>query len=168
MGETATHGDRSGNAGPPPLEPFGLVLHHDGSWTHEGQPVTNRKLRAAFDRGVRFLPDVGKFVVQLAHFRGQIELEEAGFFVRGFDPDTGRLSLSDRTEEELDVSSLRFSAIDGALLCTVKRNVVRRGLAARFHHAAHADFMNAVCDSGTAVEIAGLFQRLPDSLEQAE
>ncbi len=147
---------------PPPLEPFGLVLHHDGSWTHAGQPIANRKLRAAFDRGVHFLPDVGKFVVQLAHFRGQIELEEAGFFVRSFDPDTGLLCLSDRTEEKLDVSSLRLSAIDGALLCTVKRDLVRAGLAARFHHAAHSDFMNAVCDHGIAVEIGGVRHPLPD------
>ncbi len=162
MGGTAAPGDRSGGGGPPPLEPFGLVLQHDGSWTHEGQPLTNRKMRAAFDRGVRFLPDVGKFVVQLAHFRGQIELEEAGFFIRSFDPDTGRLSLSDRTEEELDVSSLRFSAIDGALLCTVKRDLVRAGLTARFHHSAHADFMNAVCDRGDAVEIGGRTVGLPE------
>ena len=42
--------------GPPPLRPFGLVLHHDGRWTHEGVPVTNRRLREAFDRSVRFLP----------------------------------------------------------------------------------------------------------------
>ena len=43
--------------GPPPLRPFGLVLHHDGSWTHEGVPLLNRRLRAAFDRAVRYLPD---------------------------------------------------------------------------------------------------------------
>ena len=27
--------------GPPPLRPFGLVLHHDGRWTHEGIPIQN-------------------------------------------------------------------------------------------------------------------------------
>ena len=36
-------------AGPPPLRPYGLVLHHDGRWTHEGVPIRNRKLRAAYD-----------------------------------------------------------------------------------------------------------------------
>ena len=25
--------------GAPPLRPFGLVLHHDGRWSHEGQPI---------------------------------------------------------------------------------------------------------------------------------
>ena len=61
------------------------MLHHDGRWTHEGQPIRNARLRAAFDRGVRYLPDEGKFVVQLGRFRGQIEVEEAAFFVRAFD-----------------------------------------------------------------------------------
>nr|NIW35710.1 hypothetical protein [Gemmatimonadota bacterium] len=42
-----------------PLRPFGLVLHHDGRWTHEGQPILNRKIREVFDRSVRFLPDEG-------------------------------------------------------------------------------------------------------------
>jgi hypothetical protein len=84
-------------------------LHHDGRWTHEGVPITNARLRAAFDRGVRFLPDEGeggKYVVTLRHFRGEIELEEAGFFVRSFDPETGVLSLSDGSEETLAVDTL--------------------------------------------------------------
>jgi hypothetical protein len=72
--------------GPPPLRPFGLVLHHDGRWSHEGVPIRNRRLRAAFDRSVRYLPDASVFVVQLGRFRGQIEVEEAAFFVRAFDP----------------------------------------------------------------------------------
>ena len=75
--------------GPPPLRPFGLVLHHDGGWTHEGIPIANARLRSAFDRGVRFLPAESVFVVQLGRYRGQIEIEEAGFFVRSFDPATG-------------------------------------------------------------------------------
>ena len=62
---------------PPPLTPFGLRLHHDGRWTHEGMPLLNRKLRAAFDRSVRYLPDEAKYVVQLRHFRGEIDVEEA-------------------------------------------------------------------------------------------
>ena len=92
--------------GPPPLKPFGLVLHHDGRWAHEGLPLKNRKLREAFDRSVRYLAEEGKYVVQLAHFRGQIELEEAGFFVRDFDSESGEIALSDRSREPLEVNSL--------------------------------------------------------------
>lgn len=148
--------------GPPPLEPFGLVLHHDGSWTHEGQPITNLRLRERFDRAVRYLPGEDKYVVQIQHFRGQIELEEAGFFVRSFDAESGRLSLSDGSEEALDVSSLHTSARDGALLCRVKRDLRPEGLLARFHHAANAELLHAVDESGCALEIAGEAVPLPE------
>jgi hypothetical protein len=119
------------------------VLHHDGSWTHEGQPIRNRKIREHFDRSVRYLPDEGAYVVTLGHFRGQIELEEAGFFVRQLDAESGTIHLSDGTSEPLDPSTLRPSPIDGAYLCTVKRDLVAEGLAARFTHAAQAELLNA-------------------------
>ena len=143
--------------GPPPLRPFGLVLHHDGRWTHEGVPVSNARLRRAFDRAVRFLPEEGEegvYVVQLGRFRGQIELEEAGFFVRSFDAASGRLALSDGSEEPLDVGSLHTSPRDGALLCRVKRDLSAAGLLARFHHAAQAELLNAVEDRGTGPGLA--------------
>ena len=57
-------------SGPPPLRFFGLVLHHDGSWSHQGHAVRHPRLRAAFDRSVRFLAEEGKYVVQLGRFRG--------------------------------------------------------------------------------------------------
>jgi len=149
--------------GPPPLAPFGLVLHHDGRWTHEGQPLRNRKLRELFDRSVRYLPAERKFVVQVQRFRGEIEIEEAGFFVRSFDPATGLLALSDGSEEPLDVATLRASERDGALLCRVKPGLVAGGLVARFHHAAQAELMNAVeeSDAGPVLRIAGKSRRLP-------
>jgi hypothetical protein len=131
-------------AGPPPLRPFGLVLHRDGSWSHEGVPLRNARLRAAFDRSVRFLPEPGVYVVQLGRFRGQIEVEEAGFFVREFDAATGRIRLSDRSAEPLEPASLRVSPRDGALLCTVKRELSTGGLPARFERSAQADLLLAV------------------------
>ena len=141
--------------GPPPLRPFGLVLHHDGRFTHEGVPITNRKLRAAFERGVRYLPQEDEYVVQLGRFRGQIELEEAGFFVRGFDPETATLSLSDGSQEPLDVASLHVSPRDGALLCRVKRDLHPDGLLARFGHAAQAELLCAVEDGPEGPRLHG-------------
>ena len=157
----STSGARSG---PPPLRLFGLVLHHDGRWTHEGVPLLNRRLRAAFDRSVRYLPDEGAYVVQLGRFRGQIEVEEAAFFVRSFDDATGVLRLSDRTEERLDPSSLRISPRDGALLCTVKCVLVAGGLAARFEHSAQAELLLAVEDTGEGfrLRLGEASHRLPD------
>ncbi len=149
--------------GPPPLRPFGLVLHHDGRWTHEGGAIRNPRLRAAFDRGVRFLPAEGVYVVQLGRFRGQIEVEEAAFFVRAFDPATGGIALSDRSEERLVPESLRVSPRDGALLCLVKRELVAEGLLARFSHAAQAQLLCAVEESeaGPRLRIAGRDVVLP-------
>ncbi len=155
--------------GPPPLRPFGLVLHHDGRWAHEGQPIANRRLREAFDRGVRFLPGEGAngedvFVVTLGRFRGQIEVEEAAFFVRGFEPETGAITLSDGSVERLDVRSLRSSPRDAALLCCVKRNLCSAGLLARFTQAAQAELLNAVEDAGDglALRVSGARHPLPD------
>jgi hypothetical protein len=150
------------SAGPPPLRPFGLRLHHDGRWSHEGEPIRNRRLREHFDRNVRYLPDDRKYVVTLQHFRGEIEVEEAAFFVRSFDAASGRISLSDRSGEALDPATLALSPIDGALLCRVKRALAEGGLLARFDHGAHAELMQAVEETpdGPALRLAGALRPL--------
>jgi len=154
--------------GPPPLRPFGLVLHHDGRWTHEGFPILNRKLREHFDRSVAFLPDEregGVYVVTLRHFRGEIEVEEAGFFVRSVDLERGVVALSDGSEDALELSSLRESPIDGAWLCRVKRALVADGVEARFTHAAQAELASAVeldASGRPCVQVAGALALLPE------
>jgi len=148
-------------AGPPPLRPFGLVLHHDGRFSHEGEPILNRRLREHFDRSVGYLPDEHKFIVRLQHFRGELEVEEAGFFVREVDLDRGEIVLSDGTRERLDVSTLALSAIDGALLCRVKTELVAEGLLARFSHSAQAELLQAVEPEGDAFAIVIAGERLP-------
>lgn len=153
--------------GPPPLTPFGLILHHDGRWSHEGQPILHRRLREHFDRSVRFLPDegpAGKYVVTLQHFRGEIEIEECGFFVRAFDRDTGSLQLSDRSEERLEPDSLRTSPLDGALLCDVKKDLKPGGLPARFLHGAHSELMQCIEEEGEGFVLVCGGQRVPIDL----
>ncbi len=152
--------------GPPPLRSFDLVLEHDGSWTHEGLPFRNRKLREKFDVSVRFLPGEGPdgtdaHVVQIGRFRGLIDVEEAGFFVEDLDLAEGTVRLSDLSTDVLDVSSLTTSPIDGALLCRVKRHLAPEGVLARFTHRAQSEFMNAVDDEGTGIEVAGRRIELP-------
>lgn len=151
-------------AGPPPLRPFGLVLHHDGRWTHQGIPILNQKLRAAFDRGVKYLPAERVYVVTLGPFRAQIELEEAAFFVREFVAASGEIALSDRSREALELRSLRSSKLDGALLCTVKRALTPAGVPARFTPAAQALLLDAVDTSAEApaLRIAGRLAPLPE------
>lgn len=130
--------------GPPPLRPFGLVLHHDGRWSHEGQPILNRKLREHFDRSVEYVPDEEKYIVRLKHFRGEIVVEEAGFFVREVDRNAGEVALSDGTRSPVDLATLHTSPIDEALLCRVKTDIEHDGLLARFTHAAQAELLDAV------------------------
>ena len=140
------------------------MLHHDGSWTHEGDPIRHAKLRAHFDRSVVYLPEERKYVVTLRHFRGEITVEEAAFFVRTFEPGTARIALSDRSAEVLDPATLRVSPRDGALLCRVKRALAPEGLLARFTNAAQADLLNAVEATldGMRLRVGGAWCDLPD------
>ena len=155
--------DPLGTAGPPPLRPFGLVLHHDGRFTHEGDPILNRRLREHFDRSVQYLVEEQKYIVCLQHFRGEIEVEEAAFFVRQIDLERGDLVLSDGTTEPLEVDTLELSPIDGALLCRVKRELVEAGLRARFTHSSQADLLHAAEPEGEGftIEIAGRRRNFP-------
>jgi hypothetical protein len=102
-------------------------------------------------------------VVTLRHFRGEVGVEEAGFFVREIDLGAGTVRLSDGSEEPLAPETLRTSPIDGALLCTVKRGLAPEGLAARFIHAAQAELLAAAFEAGEghAVLLAGETRRLP-------
>ncbi len=158
--------DTAAAPGPPPLRPFGLVLHRDGRFSHEGQPIRNTKLRTLFERSVRYLPEEGKFVVRAGRFRGQVEVEEAAFFVRQIDLDAGALGLSDGSTELLVAESLAWSSLDSnALLCRVKHDLVPGGLAARFTQSAQAELLLGAEERGSAVvvEIAGRRVRVPEA-----
>jgi len=148
----------------PPLMSIGLQLHRDASWTHEGAPILNRKLREKFDRSVRFLPEERSYVVEVGRFRAQVDVEEAGFFVRSVDVPAGTVALSDQTTDRLELESLRLSPLDGAWLCTVKRDLVAEGVPARFMHNAQAELLNAVEEraEGPGVEIRGEWWALPE------
>jgi hypothetical protein len=156
--------DSTRRTGSPPLAPFGLVLHHDGRWSHEGQPILHRRLREHFDRSVKYLPDDRKFVVTLRHFRGEIVVEEAALFVRAVELASGEIALSDCTREPLDVASLHLSPRDGALLCRVKRELAPEGLLARFTHSAHAELLAAIEPEGDsyALALGGRRELVPD------
>jgi len=113
---------------------------------------------------VRYLPEEGRYVVQVGRFRGVVDVEEAGFFVRGVELARGALRLSDGSEEPLDPSSLRLSPLgDGALLCTVKRGLAPGGLPARFERGAQAELLLGVEEmpGGPQLRVAGVAHRLP-------
>ena len=132
--------------GPPPLRPFGLVLHHDGRFTHEGQPFRHEGLRRHFEGHVAWLPDEGVFVVRLGRFRGLVEVEEAAFFVREVNLLRGTVRLRDGAEEPLRSETLALSPRDGALLCRIRPELAREtdGLLARFDRGPQAELFAAV------------------------
>jgi hypothetical protein len=155
--------------GPPPLRPFGLLLRRDAQWRHEGQPILNRRLRERFDRSVVYLPEEQAYCVRIGRFRGMVEIEETGFFVRGVDLARGRLAISDGSVEALDVQDLTLSPIDGAFLCRIKRDLVQGGLPARFLHAAQAELLGAVEEIGGVpmLRVGGSARPLPTALTAA-
>ena len=110
--------------------------------------------------------EAGRFVVQLGRFRGEIEVEEAAFFVRDFDAATGDLRLSDGSSEPLDPATLAVSPRDGAALCLVKRALAPAGLLARFRHAAWAELAAALDgpDDAPRLRLAGRSVPLPAAL----
>ena len=108
---------------------------------HEGQRVTHPGLYRAFLRGVRFAAEEGVFVVQLGHFRGQIEVEDTPWWVILYDAERGEIELTDRTREPLAVETLECDP-DGALRCTVKSR-----FSARFTRAGQAELLHAVEES---------------------
>lgn len=140
------------------------MLHRDGRFRHEGHEIRNAKLRALFERSVAFVPDERKFVVRAGRFRGELEVEEAGFFVRGVDLEAGTIALSDGSQEPLVGETLCWSHFDpDVMMCRVKHVLVADGLLARFGHAAQAElFLAAEADGGgVAVELRGVRVRLP-------
>jgi hypothetical protein len=109
----------SASADSPPLRPTGIILRRDMTFWHEGVKVTHPKLYAAFLRGVDFAEEEGVFVVRVGHFRGQIEVEDTPYWVVAYDPGSGTIELTDRTEEPLRVETLSVDP-DEVFRCTVK------------------------------------------------
>ena len=137
-------------------------MRRDGSFWHEGVRVTHPRLAAALRAGVRWSEPEQTFVVQLARFRGWLEVEDTAFFVDGYDARTGLLELSDRTSEPLDASTLTADP-DDAFRCTVKQR-----FPARFTHAAQEHLLAALeVDGGDVFIRAGAAKlRLPQTLSQ--
>ena len=103
-------------------------------------------------------------MVRAGHFRGEVEVEEAAFFVRSVDLARGAIQLSDGSEEALVGASLHWSRLDpDVLLCRVKHGLVPDGLPARFGHSAQAELLLDANEEGEdlVVEAGGERVRLP-------
>ena len=121
--------------------------------------VTHPRLAAALRAGVRWSEPEQTFIVQLAHFRGWLDVEDTAFFVDGYDAATGEIEVSDRTREPLDVATLRSDS-DAAFRCTVKQR-----FPARFTHAAQEHLLAAIEGDGERVYVrAGAMRSLAPEL----
>lgn len=124
-----------------------MLLRRDARFIHEGQVVTHKGLHAAFLRGVRFLEDEGVFVVQVGHFRAQIDVEDTAFWVVSYDPATGDIELTDGSCERLEPLTLSMDA-DDVLRCSVKG-----GFPARFSRTGQAHLLDALEERGDSVAL---------------
>ena len=135
------------------------------SWTHEGQPLLNRKMREVFDRSVRYLPARGT--------RASTSCRSAA---------TAARSTSRRRASSCATSTRRRAACAsrtargaarrpppaplaprrGAAV-PVKRDLVPEGLLARFDHAAQAELLLAIDETpdGMVLRMAGRSCPLP-------
>jgi hypothetical protein len=116
-------------------------------------PVTHPRLARVLRAGVRWSEPEQTFIVQLAHFRGWLDVEDTAFFVDGYDTATGEIEVSDRTREPLDAGTLTADP-DDAFRCTVKGR-----FPARFTHAAQEHLLAAVEVDGDDVFIRAGAQR---------
>lgn len=104
------------------LRQSGIRLDRDGRFWHEGEEITHAGMRAAFFRWIDRNPD-GRYVLRLDERRFvYLEVDDTAFVVRSlrWEGERAIVLLSDASEEELDLSTLRLQA-QGVAYATVKR-----------------------------------------------
>jgi hypothetical protein len=103
-----------------------IALDRNGTWHHEGVPVTHERLERALHSWVDRDDETGKYVLRAGEQWCFIEVEDTPLFVRGVvltgEPDdiAVTLRLSDGREEELDYSTLRQTP-DNVLYCDARQ-----------------------------------------------
>jgi hypothetical protein len=98
-----------------------ITLHAEGWWSHEGGRFEHERLTQAFFRGLE-QTEGGTWLIRLGKFSYPVTVEDTGFFVvrTRRDGDAVVLELSDQSEEELDVQTLRYGPA-GRLVARVKQ-----------------------------------------------
>lgn len=131
----------------------------EGRWFHDGEPVDQEAIERAFDRWIDLAED-GRFILKNSVNWAYVEIEGAPLFVRAiqFFEDRAVVSLSDDTEEELAVSTLRQDAA-GALYCDARGG----RMAAKFSRGAQASLAAVVEEDelGVYLSIGGSRVRPP-------
>ncbi len=98
-----------------------IVLHADGRFSHDGEPVERRDFHEALHRWLRVHPDDGRYILSNGYDWTYLRVEDTPRFVvsvKGAPTATPMLVLADGTEEPLDPATLVVDK-DGALFARV-------------------------------------------------
>lgn len=101
-----------------------IRLDAEGNWLHDGVPFTNERIIDFFNRSVDITRE-GTHVVHYGNFVYPITVDDAPVFVSGVTVEgfgameTIRLTLSNGTEEVLDIHSLHYR-VERGLYCYIR------------------------------------------------
>lgn len=140
-----------------------IKLDARGKWTHEGLDFENPRIIKLFSKSIA-RTEGGTWVLDVPPFTYPIEVEDTPYFVEHIThtDDVITLSLSDDTEEQLDVKTLDYAS-GGRLYCEVKKGAFR----ARFKRQAYYNLVELaqVNDTGEIVLVWGEVQVPLSTLE---
>jgi hypothetical protein len=131
-----------------------IRLDANGTFTHDGEPVSHPGLAQAMHTWIRRHPDDGRYILSNGYDWTYFTVDDAPFTVKGVREEDGRLVLllSDGTSEPWDVASSRVGEGD-AVYATVKRHGDEKGFEARFTRFAQASLAPYLGESGGRVVI---------------
>lgn len=130
-----------------------ITLQKDGTFTHDGEPVSHHRLARAFASWVTRHPDDGRFILNNGYDWSYFTVIDAPFLVTRVHAPDGTagplvIELFDGTSEPLLLDELEIGSND-ALYCKVKDGTFR----ARFSPAAQLQLAPWLVDGENGIEI---------------
>ena len=83
-----------------------LRLSAEGTLLHDGTPFTHPGVTEYFFRALRYVPELNRYVIQVAQRAVPVEIEDTAYVVRSLDVENARLFLNDGTTEEANLSTI--------------------------------------------------------------
>lgn len=143
---------------------YGISIRRDGSWWHQGAPITRHNMVKLFARQITRDAE-GRYWLETPAERGEITVEDLPFRITGWRAATDGIELQTDCEDWLLLSAahpMRLDTIDGMAMPAVQ---VRGDLWARLTRAVYYDLAAiAVADAQDArwlgIASGGQFHRL--------
>ena len=136
-----------------------IVLLKDGTFMHDGRPITHRNMAKAFASWIAYHPENGRFILSNGYDWSYFTVIDAPFFVTrilAHDENTGPLiiELFDGTREPLLLDQIEIG-LDEALYCRVKNGKFE----ARFSPSAQLQLAPWLVEGVNGIEIEHLGHR---------